>query len=104
MVNNFCKDRVVPLPSGLFTAYKWGWSYPLTNWDDPLSKEHAKYIFQSTIGFLWNQRGSILRGEGVLEDLGGDFGRGSPEIIDVFVTVSAKETILKQVPENWCWK
>ena len=31
------KDRVVPLPNGLYMAYKWGWSYLLTNWDDPPS-------------------------------------------------------------------
>ena len=50
---------VGPLPNDLFMAYKWGWSYLLTNWDDPPSNVLVKDMSQD-LGVTSKRYGKFL--------------------------------------------
>ena len=61
------KDRLVgPLPNGHFMAYKWGRSQPLTNWDDPPSRDSYNFTKHKQLGttqgvFLFHLFGVFLK-------------------------------------------
>ena len=39
-----------PFQTALFMAYTWGWSWPLTNWNDPPSGEYPRHPFSPPNG------------------------------------------------------